>query len=847
MRAFLFLVLCKLLILLIPASVYGQNKFVVKGIVCDSLTGEYLNGASIISDVGLRNTYTHSDGTYTIKLPKGGVLLDFSYVGYITQEVQLTITCDTILNVRLQPNPDLDEITIYARQTDLGARSTQMGTVSIPVAQVKKAPALLGEPDIMKMVQLLPGIHSGGDGFAGVYIRGGSYDQNNMTMGGITIYNAEHLKGFVSAFNPDVIEEIVVHKGSFPARYGGHISSVIEAKMKDGNFESFHGAGSLGMLSAKLFAEGPIIKEQTSFIVSARISYFNLFTRPILEKIYDKTEALSQFANMSYFDINTKITHKFSKKSKISALFYCGGDRVNLDGEMTKMETQQERQGKIETYRKSNQEDTDNNWGNILAGVHWNRIYGEKTFLNTGLYFSRFRYELNKNSAIKEESIPLNNPTDSFYQHTNSSIKFLSGIEDYNLNSDVTSLLTANNTLSAGMKLSIKQFSPIVKTHRDITTMIASSQTVDVSDINTGNPSKLFNGAIYVEDKWRVNDLFTMNMGLRINIYGVKDKIYIYPEPRVNIRILMTDNFSIKTSYSYMSQALHGLNSANLVMPSDIWVPVSNQIVPLTSHQASLGFFYDLNESGIRFSLEGYYKTMNNVLEYRDGITFFNTSEGWENKVAIGKGTSYGVEFLAQKSVGRTTGWIAYTWSKSLRKFNREGNVLNNGDVFFAKNDCRNNLSMTISHQISKKWEVSGTFVYHTGYRATLSQVAFIGRYIPDLTVLPVSYLSSSREPVLFITSGQQPDQVNLDGYQRLSTYLERNGFVMDDYHRLDIAINYYLVHKRGKSTLSINIYNVYNRMNAYAVYPAFDSNRYVLKKLGLFPFMPSLSYSYQF
>lgn len=844
-----FTVLC---FLIVSVAAYGQKRAEVRGTVRDAESGEVLAGASVVSDVGFRNTYTNGDGTYVITLPKGSVLLEFSYVGYQSQEMRLSVSGDTVLNVRLQPNSGLQEITIVAQKTELGARSTQMGTVAIPALQVKKAPAFLGEADVMKVLQLMPGVQSGGDGTAGVYIRGGTYDQNNLMMDGVTIYNAEHLKGFVSAFNPDVLDELVVHKGSFPARFGGRLSSVIEAHLKEGDFERYHASATVGLLSSKVMAEGPLAKGKTSFLAAARVSYFNLFTKPILERVYDKTEALTQFANMSYFDLNAKVTHKFSDVSKLSATVYWGSDVVGLDGVETQMETEEmptPTSGPEETslHKQSSLLNTHNRWGNILAGVHWDRFFGSQTSLHTGAHFSRFRYLLHNDSDLKDEIIPVNNPSRRIFQQTVSNISFQSAIEDYNITADIKSWVSTTNQFTGGIKLSLQQFAPIVTAHSAKTYISPFDSSKVITDAQNGTRSRLWNAAVYADDTWSPGELLKLYIGFRLNVYGVTDKVYVSPEPRASVRIMMAKRLSLKASYSYMSQAFHGLNSANLVMPSDVWVPVSKDLAPMTSHQASLGLFYDWDKKGIHFSLEGYYKTMGNVLEYKDGITFFNDSEGWENKVVVGDGLSYGIECLAQKTVGRTTGWIAYTWSKSLRLFDKDGNILNDGKPFFAKNDCRHNLSMTLSHQISKKWEVSSTFVYHTGYRATLSQAAFLGRYLQDLNVLPVNLYSSSREPILFISSSQQLYPNSLDGYQRLTTYKERNGFVMDAYHRLDVSISYTMMHKVGTSTLSFSIYNLYNRMNAYTIYPAFEKNRYVLKKLCLFPFMPSLSYSYHF
>lgn len=803
--------------------------------------GEALSVATVIDTRNMnKGTYSNANGHYLISLAPGEVGLLFSYVGYAEKEVTLLLQSDTTINVSLTVNNNIEAVTVFAPEKYNNAMSSRMSVIEMPVTQIKTTPALFGETDVLKSIQLMPGIQSGGDGSAGLYIRGGNYDQNMITLDGATIYNPEHMKGFVSVFNADILDRVTVYKGSFPAMYNSRLSGVVDIGIRDGDFKSYHGSATMGLLSAKIYIEGPVDSNKTSFIVSGRRSYYNLITRGFLNAIYDNTDALTQFANLYYYDINAKLSHSFSDSDKLYYNFYLGHDVTDNEGK--KSELQNTEGDKVYTVRSKY--DNKNNWGNIVSGLEWKHRVGENLSSSTMLNYSRYRYNFSVDSKQEYSEAYVDVTEADSSNITVSSIRYISEINDISFSSGIIYSPSDRHMIMFGAANSLQLFKPAVSANRYSETIVNGVKTEDLTDNPQGNTLLMNNLALYAEDDFCLFKFLRVNAGLRFNLYSVTGRSYAFTEPRMSIRVLLSEGLSIKGSYSLLSQGIHLLSGSNLVMPSDIWVPVTGSIKPMTSSLYSTGIFFDLNKE-VHFSVESYYKTMNNTLEYKEGVSYINNSDGWENMVSEGYGWSYGLELLAQKRTGRLTGSIAYTWSKSLRKFDREDNVIYNGKTFYARNDSRNNFSTNLTWKMNRRFDISGTFIYKTGNRGTLSETILIARsFLVSTHESPEGGLYSSHIP----PATKDPSGSALLGtFSKLSSYAEKNGYKLPDYHRLDIGMNYHLYHKEGQSTINFSIHNLYNHFNIYSVYPSYEGSRVVLKGLCLFPFLPSFSYSYSF
>jgi len=831
----------------------------VSGYVRDSHSGEPLQEANIFYDIQKRGCTSSKTGYYKIYLSEGGVDLKCSYVGYLTRQFNFVLSHDTIINIILTQDNLLKNVVVYAPLKGFGVNSSQMSSVQVPISQIKSVPALFGEIDVMKVLQLLPGVQSGGDGNAGIFVRGGNYDQNMITLDGSTLYNADHLKGFVSALNADVIQNVVLYKGGFPARYGSRLSSVVDVGIKEGDYERYHAAITLGVLSSKLYTEGPLKKGVSSFNFAARLSYFNLIAHPILDKISTIGNTLASYANMNYYDINSKITHRLSSRDKISAVFYLGNDVADMSPSDSKKQYSLKGidfyQGdKKYTNKRSNT--TENRWGNLVSSIYWNRVINNQWNSNINLSYSHYDYNLKMSSHIENETIEIETNKELSFYLENSWATYRSGISDIALAADFNYLPHQQHNIRMGAKFSSQHFRPMVDVYKYSLKRVLrlnSEYFTEEKRIDTvvGNKRALNTLSVYVEDDVSWGEYFKFNIGLRYTMFAVENRTYHSLEPRLSGRVLLNHNLAFKASFSMMQQGIHLLSSSNLVMPSDIWVPITEKFKPMKSYQFAAGLNYEL-QNGIDLSLEGYYKTMSNVLEYMEGTSYMNASDSWEEMVAMGKGWSYGVEAFAQKKAGKSTGWISYTWSKALRQFDQPGQLISAGDKFYANNDCRHNLSVTLSHRLGKAFELSGTFVLNSGKRGILATDVMYGGILDeyDSYCIPITLSSGNSEEIIAPDgfSERQPNGIAYFRKQsRFNTFSQRNNFELPLYHRLDFGISCFLFHESGKSTINLSIYNLYNQQNISNVYIGYHNNKTVLKGVCLLPFMPSINYCYQF
>lgn len=846
-----------LLILFLYTLKVSSQTVAVSGYVVDATSGIALQGAHIQTKSGKYGQTANKEGFFSFRFPIGKAAdLTFSYVGYASEKRSLILKQDTILKVAMTQHNRLPDVQVYAPKSDFGVTSSQMSAMELSTAQVKVLPALFGETDVMKVLQRLPGIQSTGDGNAGIIVRGGNYDQNLITLDGSTLYNSEHLKGFISALNVDMVENIVFYKGAFPARYGARLSSVLDVGIKEGNFEQYHGSSTFGMLSSSIHLEGPIRKGTTSFNVAGRFSYFDVIVQPILEKVYDRPDALRPYLSMNYYDLNAKLTHKFTSRDKISIVFYLGNDVNNSaptdSRQQYKHSVTTPTGNRIFQYDNNKANSTDNTWGNIVSSIFWTHRMNEHLSVNSNLSYSRYKYRLKIASEIhnEKEDVTDFSPGKTLLWHDEDSYaQYHSGIDDAALTIDFRYTPHSQHYIRWGGKFSLQNFSPIVDiykwTYGKEWLNDRYVETEQLVDTLLGERQSLKTIALYAEDDWNLSYRWKMNAGLRYTLYLVKNKIYSSIEPRMSFRYILADDMALKASYSQMAQGIHLLSSSNLIMPSDIWVPVTHDVPLMKAKQWALGYNYAIQQ-GLDLSIEGYFKAMDNVIDYREGVSYMTSSGDWQEMIALGKGRAYGVEFLLRKQTGNTTGWIGYTWFKSLRKYDRKGKEISNGKEFYAGNDRRNNLNIVASHTFDKHWTLSATWTYQTGRRGILSTTAIYGGKLDEYD--PYGHPFSGDSYLGGDRYGDGPDgKAYFRKFSRFYTFSERNGYKLPDIHRLDVSVNYHIKHQRGESVLGLAIYNLYNRQNTSEVYIGYEKNETVLKGICMFPFMPSLNYTFKF
>jgi hypothetical protein len=779
----------------------AQN-YTISGYITDEKSSETLIGVSVFESGLKKGVVSNSFGFYSFSLPRGAVEIHYSYVGYTPEIIRLDLSKDTIINILLKENNVLKEVTVTASPQETGVRGTQMSAIHVPIAQLKAVPSLLGENDLIKALQLLQGVQSGTEGFTGFYVRGGGPDENLFLLDGVPLYDINHLSGFFSVFNADAIKNVTLYKGGFPARFGSRLSSVLDIRMNDGNNKQLHGNISIGLLSAKINLEGPLLGEKTTFNVSARRTYYDILAQPLLWYVRSEAEAEKVKAGYYFYDLNAKISHKLSDRDRLFLSFYLGDDVLYADV-MDKVYEN--------SYAETKKMKMNWNWGNLLTVLRWNRVIGNKLFMNVTTHFTRYRFDLGVGNSSQS-----NNP-DANNQDTN--IKYKSGIQDYSGKIEFDYAPDPNHDVKFGANYINHTFHPsvfVAKAHEDNATPI---------DTVVGDKDVFAHEIVaYAEDNFSIGRYFKINAGLHYSAFSVQNKFYHSLQPRVSFRALLKENLSLKAGYTIMSQYIHLLSNNQISLPTDLWVPVTKRIVPMKSHQAALGVFYNLKDIA-DFSIEGYYKTMDNIIEYKDGATFLNINTGWEDKVSVGRGWAYGLEFLAQKTVGKTTGWVGYTWAKSERQFDRPGQELNFGRVFPAKYDRRHSISIVAMHRFSEKIDVSGTWVYNTGDCATLGLQTYAS-----------------------LNHG------SFDYFYNRQEYIDqRNNYRKPAYHRLDFGINFHKKRKHGIRTWNISIYNLYNRNNPFLILPdteySGDENAYkdVLKQISIFPIVPSVSYTYKF
>ncbi len=765
-------------------AVSAQN-YTISGFIKDAENGENLIGATILDKVSGKGTISNAFGFFSLTLLADTVDLTIAFVGFTAGNQKFFLNENKSLNIDLNPGGLLEEVVITGEESI--EMVPQMSTVQLGVEQIKAIPALLGESDVLKTIQLLPGVQSGTEGTSGIYVRGGGPDQNLILLDGVPVYNASHLFGFFSVFNPEAINNVSLIKGGFPARYGGRLSSVIDISMKEGNNQEFKGHASIGLISSKLTLEGPIRNENTSFIISGRRTYIDLLARPII-----KAETQGDGVFGYYFhDMNAKINHRFSDKDRVYLSFYGGKDDAYAREEYEYFEANTE-------YEEENEFGLD--WGNLISAFRWNHLFTPQLFMNLTATYSRYQFGIF--GGVESISRGIDGR-----ETIRESIEYTSGIQDYAVKLDFDYLPTPDHNIKLGVNSIRHEFNPGVFA-------FVSNQVSDTTIGVTSATSWEFSS--YVEDDFAIGKNLRFNLGLHGSYFLVENKDYYALQPRLSGRLFIPGWFTIKASYAEMAQFIHLLTNGGIGLPTDLWVPSTNNIKPQFSEQIAFGMAKDLGNYQI--SVESYYKWMRNLIEYEDGASYLNATDSWEDKVVSGDGTSYGIEFLLEKKVGRLNGWIGYTWSKTFREFED----LNFGEPYPYKFDRRHDASVVAIYQLSDGISISGTWVYGTGNAISLPSTQYA--YLPERPSLNAPY-----------------------GYN-LEYYDERNNFRMRSYHRLDLSLAFSKLKKRGTRTWSMGAYNVYNRRNPFFIDINVDrrGNRKFVQ-YSLFPILPFIKYSFEF
>lgn len=653
---------------------YAQvNKHTLSGIIRESGSGETLPGVSIYCDSLRIGVQSNAYGFYSLTLPEGKHRIKISALGFSAIDSVITFNQNLRVDFKVGQGIALKEVVVNAEAKKRISEESQMSVINIPVQQIKDIPALMGEKDVLKVIQLMPGVQKGSEGSSGIYVRGGGPDQNLIILDDANVYNAYHLFGFFSLFNGDALKSVELVKGGFPASYGGRLSSVINMQMKEGNQEEFHGEAGIGLISSRLVLEGPLKKKKSSFLISARRTYVDALIYPFLPP--------EQKGGYFFYDLNAKLNYTLTDKDRLYLSGYFGKDKFyfnsNNDGFKLK--------GNL-------------NWGNATGTLRWNHIYSGKLFSNTSAIFTNYQLGI----GSREE-----------FDSTYFDLQFVSAIRDYTIKHDFDFYPNSKHHIRFGGLAIFHRFKPsaVVVKSSD-----ALSAGISVNSIYT------MESGLYVEDDWKISGRLKANIGLRVSHYVANKTSFTNPEPRVSARYSITEKSAVKASYALMNQYLHLLSSTGVSLPTDLWVPATRNLRPMQSQQWALGWAQELPK-GINLTIEGYYKNMRDISFYKEGASFLliDNPEGaqginWEKNITQGKGWSYGSEFLLQKEKGKWSGWIGYTLSWTYVQFDS----INFGKKFFPRYDRRHDISIVNIYKFNDRIKLSCTWVYGTGNAITL-------------------------------------------------------------------------------------------------------------------------------
>ncbi len=654
----------------------AQSKFTLSGYVKDKKSGETLIGANIVNmDNPSLGSTSNTYGFYSLTLPEGSYNIVFSYLGYADQKFQIDLKKDIQFNVELEDGLLMDEVVITSNKEEKrkNVEGTQMGTIELPIENIKKLPAIFGEVDILKALQLLPGVLSSGEGNAGFYVRGGGPDQNLVLLDEAVVYNAGHMLGFFSVFNADAIKNTTLIKGGMPANFGGRLSSVLDIQMKEGNDKTYQVEGGIGLISSRLTVQGPILKEKSSFIISGRRTYILDLVQPFLKG------SSFEGTNYYFYDLNTKWNYKFSNKDRLYFSGYFGNDVLR--------------------FRQPTRDlSLDLPYGNKTGTLRWNHLFNERLFMNASLVYNDYQFKFKGGQ-------------DKFV------FNVFSGVKDWNAKLDFEYFPNTNHTFRYGTNY----------TYHTLTPNTASATNGEVDFQTTIMPKYAHETAVYILDDFKLSKKWGINAGLRYSFfqqvgpytskltgeeYGRLEKVKLYTgfEPRVSVNYKMSPSFSIKSGITATTQYLHLVSNSSSTLPADVWVPSTELVKPQRGVQYALGFFKNLKNDDYETSVEVYYKDLENQIDYADNFVN-DISIDVEDAFVFGKGRAYGAEFFIKKSKGALNGWIGYTISRTERTFPK----IENGRWYPAVYDRTHDVSVVVNYKPFKKWDFGAIFIYGTG------------------------------------------------------------------------------------------------------------------------------------
>ena len=724
---------------------------------------------------------------------------------------------------------ELDEAIINAQRKKIDETSN---FIKLTAPNIKSIPVVLGEVDVLKAIQFTPGIVGGKEGDTGLRIRGGNFDQSLILMDGAPIYNPSHFKGLISSFNPDVLGETNIFKVGFPAKYGGRLSGIVDVAIRDDHKESYHGAITVGLFSSKIYFEGPVIKNVSSFIVSARKSYYDLYLGKLANMASQTNLGISRVLDgMDYYDVNIKYTHNLGIKDKISTSFYIGNDYSNMKNkEYCKYEKDEENTKPNDVMESSYKYTKGDRLGNIASTFHWDHNINSSQSIYTSLTYSE--YKSKTHTDTENEIIRWDNSFDYLIEKAS----FDCGISDLSLNMEYVYDSFKNHTLvtTVGYTLQRLESSVDFLSHK-----ISNYDTLNIDGLN-GYKEYLNSFHISLDDQIKVGKKLKVGVGIRINDYLVRNKNYINLDPRIRLEYSPTKKLRFNGSFTIMSQPIHLLSSHNIISRHDLWVPSTELLPPSTSTQGTFGIEYEymVNENPVIISLEGYYKKMSNILEYIDGGSFASDVE-WEHVVTNGDGLAYGAEFFIHKPFGPFTGSLSYTWSKSIRQFEK----INGGEWFYDKTDHRHNLTAMMSKKIGKRFLVSLSFQMRSGDWYNLETVL-----VPYVNMVLGINKNLKEFDDIYKMYGVYEEIFNtVVSGQTASVSLGKNIYQSELYHKMDMSVTYTHEHKFGRSEINLTVANIYNKKNPYYIYCSRIGGTPHIVKVCIFPIMPSISYTYRF
>lgn len=768
------------------STAIAQKRYTVSGYITEKGSRELLIGANVYVPEIKRGTTSNNYGFYTISLSEGTHEIYASYIGYRTFSKQINLLSDMVLNIELEREEQLDEVVVTAEHNFLTTQTPQMSNIQLPISQVHKIPALLGEKDVLKALQLMPGVQSGSEGSSGLYVRGGGPDQNLLILDDAPVYNASHLFGFFSIFNGDAIKNVNLTKGGFPARYGGRLSSVLDMSMKDGNKEKLSGEAGIGLISSRLLLEAPIIKGKSSFIISGRRTYIDLLTRPLMP----------EESKMGYFfyDLNAKINYDFGQKDKLYVSGYFGRDVFGF----------REKESNGDIYKGGL------HWGNATATLRWNHLFNDRIFSNTSVIFSDYTFSISQEDTYNK----------SIYE-----LKYDSGIKDLGIKYDMQLNVSPQYLIRTGLSSIHHRFRPSAVVIKDSEASHFDKKVQEIQTVESG---------LYVENELSFWNSLRFNAGIRYSLYGHKHKTYQNIEPRLSASYTLANDWAVKASYASMNQYVHLLSSSGMSLPMDLWVPTTDLVKPQHSQQVAVGINKDVVNKNLSISVEGYYKKMNDIIGYAPGANFLliDTAESateysWEESVIRGQGWSYGVEFFLQRKVGKLSGWLGYTLSWTQHQFDED-----NGErKFFPRYDRRHDISLVAVYNLSNKITLSGTWVYGTGNAISLSKSQYeLGNNIPDQNLINHT-----------IYSYGEKNDFRMRPYHRLDLAVQFHKTTKSNWKRT-WEIGVYNAYSRRNPFF----YQIKQKRTGEFV-GGVEVSENVLEQYSIFPIIPSISYNLKF